>query len=75
MIDIAASADAGRVGSPYGEVNSAKALVRAKMGTEPLVIAVMRPFAEQVQVKIGEDRPEQIRVNEVPGMSLAVFDP
>src|SRR5580692_3474084 len=35
----------------------------------------MRPFAEQVQIKIGEDWPEGIGIDEVPGVSLAVFDP
>ena len=43
------------------------------VGTEPLVIAIVRPFAEQVQVKIGEDRPKRIRIDEFPRVSLAVF--
>ena len=75
VIEIADDADPLRVGSPDGEVNSAKALMGSEMGTEPLVIAVVRPFAEQVQVKIGEDRPKEIGIDELPGMSLVVFDP
>ena len=75
VIEIADDADSLRIGGPDGEVNSAKALMGSEMGTEPLVIAVVRPFAEQVQVKIGEDRPEEIGIDEFPGVSLGVFDP
>ena len=75
VIEIADDADSLRIGGPDGEVDSAKPSMGSDMGTEPLVIAVVRPFAEQVQVKIGEDRPKEIGIDEFPRVSLAVFDP
>ena len=66
VIEIADDADSLRIRCPDGEVHAAKALVRSNMGTEPLIIAVVRPFAEQVQVEIGEDRPEADRDRRIP---------
>ena len=51
-------------------MDAAKALVRPDVGPEPLVIAVVRPFAQQVQVEIGEDRAELIGVDELPRVPL-----
>ena len=73
VIEIADDADPLRIGRPDGEMNAAKALMGPDVGTEPLVIAVVRPFAQQVQVKIGEDRPEEIGIDEIPRMPLVVF--
>ena len=49
--------------------------MRPEVGTEPLVIAVVRPFAEQVEVEVGQDRPEAIGVDEIPRMPLVVLHP
>ena len=75
VIEVADHADSLRVGGPDGEVDSAKPLMRSEVGTEPLVIAIVRPFAEQVQVEIGEHRPKRVRIDELPRMPLVVLDP
>ena len=44
------------------------------MRPKPLEVAVVRPLAEQVQVEIGQDRPELVWIDELPGMPLVVLD-
>ena len=66
VVEVADHADPLRVRGPDGEVDAAEALVRPDVGAQPLVIAVVRPFAEQVQVEVGQDRAELVGIDELP---------
>ena len=43
------------------------------VGTKPLVIPIVRPFGQEVQVEVGEQWAEEIRIDKIPGMSLVVL--
>ena len=75
VIEVADHADSLRIRGPDGEVDAAKPSMRPDVGTQPLVIAIVRPFAQQVQVEIGQHRPERVGIDKLPRMPLVVLDP
>src|SRR5262249_50598667 len=46
----------------------------AEVRPEPLEVAVMGPLAEEVEVEVGQDRPELVRVDKLPAVPLLVLD-
>ncbi len=48
--------------------------MRPDVGAELLIALVVRPFAEQVEVEIGQDRAEAVGIFEVPGVAVVPFD-
>src|SRR5208283_1669419 len=44
------------------------------MGTQPLVVAQVRAFPQEVKVEIGQHRPEPVRIDNVPLMPLVALD-
>ena len=56
VVEVADDADAPGVRRPDGEVRAADAIDLADLGPELLVTAEQLPFAEQVQVEIGQRR-------------------
>ncbi len=55
-------------------MDAADALVFDQVGAELLEVAEVGALAEQVEVEVGEDRPELIGVDELPGVPLMVLD-
>ncbi len=56
VIEIADHAHALGVGCPDGEVYPRNSLMFAKVGTEPLKVAVVGPLTQEMQVKVRKDR-------------------
>ena len=74
VVEVAGHADAFGIGGPDGEVNSPEPLMGAQVGTQPLVVAEVRSFAQEVKVEIGQHRPELVRIDNFPLMPLVVLD-
>ena len=74
VVEVADDADPHGVRGPDGEVDAAEALVVAEVGPQAFEVAVVRPFAQQVKVEVGQDRSELVGVDELPAMPLVVLD-
>ena len=66
-VEVADDADALRVGRPDREVHAGDAVDRQAMRAELLPRAVVRPFAEQMQIEVGEDLAELVGIDDVAG--------
>ena len=74
MIEVADHADPLRVRGPDREMNAAEPAMHLDVGTEPLVVAIMRSLRQEVQVEVGEERAEAIGIDKIPRMPLVVLD-
>jgi len=61
-VEVADDADAVGVGRPHREMDAAHAVHFAQVRAKPLVAAEVPPFAEQVEVVVGQQRAEAIGV-------------
>ena len=61
------------VGRPDREMDAAEALVHPEVSAEPLVVPIVGSLAEQVQIEVGQDRPQGIRVDELPRMPFMIL--
>jgi hypothetical protein len=61
-VEVADHADAIGVRRPHGEVDAGRRADLEAMRSELVERAVMRPFAEQVQIEVGQHTPVPIRV-------------
>ena len=66
VVEVADHAHPLGVGRPDGEVDAPEPLVRAEVCPQSLVVAEVRPLAQQVEVEVGEHRPEAVGVDELP---------
>ncbi len=62
LIEISHNTHAHRVGGPHSELHSYDAADDYGMSANLFVFLVMRPLAHQIQIKIGKQRRERIRV-------------
>jgi hypothetical protein len=67
VIEVADHAHALRVGRPHREVHAGDAAYCQTMGAKLLPGPVMGPFAEQVQIEVGEDLAELVGIDDVAG--------
>ncbi len=74
VVEIANHADALGVRRPDREIDTSNSAVGHDVGTEPLVVAEMRTFAQEVKVEVGQRRPEAVGVDEFPAMPFVVLD-
>ena len=74
VVEIADDAHAAGVRRPDGEVRAPHAIDFAELRAELLVAAEQLPFAEQVQVEIGEQRGKGIRIVQRFHLPLMVGD-
>ena len=63
-VEVADDGDALRIRRPDGEVHTAHAAERHRVRAQPVVHFAQRALAEQVQVVIGDDAAEAVRVVE-----------
>ena len=62
VVEAADQAHASGVRRPDGEMDARGPVHGAEVGAELLVCPVVLPFADQVQVEVGEDRRESVRI-------------
>ena len=62
MVEIAHDADPLRVGRPNGEVYPSHACHLSDVRAQLFVLQVMRALCDQVQVEVGQQRREGIRI-------------
>ena len=75
MIEVANHADSFGVGCPDGEVDAAKTVVRPDVGAQSFVVAIVCPLGQQMKIEVGEQRPEGVRIDKIPGMPFLVLHP
>ena len=73
VIEVAGHADASALGAQTAKCTP-ETLVSAQVGTQPLVVAVVCSFSQEVKVEIGQHRPEQVGIDELPVMPFVVLD-
>ena len=73
MVEIPDHADPLRIRGPHREMDAPEAGMGPQVGTEPLVIPIMRPFAEQVQIEVSQDRPECVGIDELPRIPFMIL--
>ena len=61
-VEIADDLDASGVGCPDGKVDAGNAVNGADLRTKSFVQLVMATFADQVAIKVGQDRWSGVRV-------------
>jgi hypothetical protein len=71
-IEVADNTDALRAGSPDGEVNALNAFQGDKVRAKFLVRVVMAALAHEIEVKLGEDARESIRVVDFERFAVVV---
>ncbi len=74
MVEVAHHTDPLGVGRPDSEMNPAKSVMRLEVGSQPLIVAVVRSFTQEMQIKVRQERAEKIRVDEVPSMPFVVLN-
>ena len=73
VVEVAHDAHALRVRRPHGKHHAAHAFHLPQVCAQLLVGVVVRSLGEQVQVKVGKDGWESIRIVEVPYVSVGVL--
>ena len=63
-VEVADHADPPRIGRPDGEGDAVRLADLAGMRAQPVIQVLMCPFAHQVQVVLGEQRGEGVRVGD-----------
>lgn len=66
VIEIADETDSPCVGRPHSEVNAAHTIDDSDVGTELFVVAIVRPFVQQMEVVVREQGREAVRIVKLP---------
>ena len=69
-IEIADDADALRIRRPDGKVHALHAAHRHAMGAKPLPGAIVSALGEQMEVEVGQNRTEPVRITDVTGPAV-----